>query len=250
MNSGQKNLNSINLNNIAIVLHKPRYPENIGAAARALCNMGIKRLLVVDPENYDIDKVRKLATHTASDIIENIEIHQTLSRALADFTYVAGTTARLGGQRRMINSPSMLAEKLAPISADNLIAILFGPEDRGLSNEDIRNCHLLVNIPTSDFSSLNLAQAVMIICYEIFTYACVEKKDFTPRFANRHELEGMYAHLKDILIKISYINTENPDYWMNKLRYFFNRLPLRAGEVSIIRGICRQIEWYGKRKKY
>ncbi len=249
MNSGQKNLNSINLNKIAIVLHKPRYPENIGAAARALCNMGLKRLLVVDPENYDIDKVRKLATHTAYDIIENIEIHQTLSRALSDFTYVAGTTARLGGQRQMINSPSMLAEKLAPISADNLIAILFGPEDRGLSNEDIRNCHLLVNIPTSDFSSLNLAQAVMIICYEIFTYTCVEKKNFTPRLANRHELEGMYAHLKDILIKISYINAENPDYWMNKLRYFFNHLPLRAGEVSIIRGICRQIEWYGKRKK-
>jgi tRNA/rRNA methyltransferase len=249
MNSGQKNLTSINLNNIAIVLHKPRYPENIGAAARALCNMGIKRLLVVDPENYDIDKARKLATHTASDIIENIEIHQTLSQALADFTYVAGTTARLGGQRQMINSPSMLAEKLAPISAENLIAILFGPEDRGLSNEDIRNCHLLVNIPTSNFSSLNLAQAVMIICYEIFTYSCVKKKDATPRLANRHELEGMYAHLKDILIKISYINAENPDYWMNRLRYFFNRLPLRAGEVSIIRGICRQIEWYGKRKK-
>ena len=205
MSSGPKNLNGINLNNIAIVLHKPRYPENIGAAARALCNMGLKRLLVVDPENYDMDKVRKLATHAASDIIEHIEIHQTLSRALADFNYIVGTTARLGGQRRTINSPSLLAEKLAPISARNPIAILFGPEDRGLANDDISNCHLLVNIPTSNFSSLNLAQAVMIVCYEIFTYSCEERKDLTPRLANRHELEGMYAHLKDILVKISYI---------------------------------------------
>lgn len=249
MSSGQKNPNGINLNNIAIVLHKPRYPENIGAAARALCNMGLKRLLVVDPENYDMDKVRKLATHAASDIIEHIEIYEALDQALADFNYIVGTTARVGSQRRTINAPSLPAEKLASISAGNLIAILFGPEDRGLTNEDIRNCHLLVNIPTSNFSSLNLAQAVMIICYELFTYSCEEKKALTPRLANRHELEGMYAHLKDILVKISYVNAENPDYWMNKLRHFFNRLPLRAGEVSIIRGICRQIDWYGKRKR-
>jgi len=248
MNYGS-NLQHANLDNIAIVLHKPRYPENIGAAARALCNMGMRRLLVVKPENYDLNKVRKLATHAAYDIIEQIEIHQTLSRALADFNYVAGTTARLGGQRPAVNSPHLLAEKIAPISAGNLVAILFGPEDRGLTNEEIRNCHLLVNIPTLNFSSLNLAQAVMIICYEIFTYTHTEKQNFTPRLASRQELEKMYDHLKDVLVKINYINAENPEYWMNKLRFFLNRLPLRAGEVSMIRGICRQIEWYGKRGK-
>ncbi len=248
MNPGS-NLQHPNLDNIAIVLNKPRYPENIGAAARALRNMGMRRLLVVKPENYDLNKVRKLATHAAYDIIEQIEIHQTLSRALADFNYVAGTTARLGGQRRAVNSPHLLAEKIAPISAENLVAVLFGPEDRGLTNEELRNCHLLVNIPTSDFSSLNLAQAVMIICYEIFTCAQAEKQKFIPRLACRRELEGMYAHLKEVLVKINYINAENPEYWMNKLRFFLNRLPLRAGEVSMIRGICRQIEWYGKRGK-
>jgi len=242
------NPNRINLNNIAIVLQRPRYPENIGAAARAICNMGIKRLIIVNPENYDINRVRKLATHAASDIIQNMEFHETLNQALAEFNYIAGATARIGGQRQVVSSPSILAEKLIPISANNRIALLFGPEDRGLTNEEIKNCHLLVNIPTSTFSSLNLAQAVMIICYELFT-ASLEKKCFTPRLANRHELEGMYNNLKEILIKINYINAENPDYWMNKLRNFFNRLPIRAREVSVIRGICRQIEWYGKRKK-
>ena len=249
MSFGQSNPNRINLNNIAIVLHRPRYPENIGAAARAICNMGIKRLIVVKPENYDIDKVRKLATHAAADIIQNIEIHETLDKALAEFNYIAGATARLGGQRQVVSSPSILAEKLVALSVNNSIAFLFGPEDRGLTNEEIRNCHLLVNIPTSTFSSLNLAQAVMVICYEIFTASLETKKSFTPRLANRHELEGMYDNLKDILIKINYIQAENPDYWMNKLRNFFNRLPFRAGEVSVIRGICRQIEWYGKKKK-
>jgi tRNA/rRNA methyltransferase len=129
----------------------------------------------------------------------------------------------------------------------NQIAILFGPEDRGLSNEDIMFCHELINIPTAEFSSLNLAQAVMIICYEIFSADRKENKIFIPRLANRNELDGMYDQLKDLLVRISYINAENPDYWMNKLRYFFTRLQLRAKEVSMIRGICRQVDWYGKK---
>ncbi|MCP4368038.1 MAG: RNA methyltransferase, partial [Deltaproteobacteria bacterium] len=128
------------------------------------------------------------------------------------------------------------------------VAIVFGPEDRGLSNENIRLCHVLVNIPTAEFSSLNLAQAVMVICFEIFSAGRKENQEFVPRLANRHELDGMYDQLKDILVKISYINHENPDYWMNKLRYFFTRMQLRAREVSIIRGICRQIDWYGKKR--
>jgi len=235
----------IRLDNIAIVLHQPRYPENIGAAARAMRNMGIHQLIVIDPQNYDIEKVVKLATHVALDIIENIKFYSDLKEALSPFNYVVGTTARLGGQRQVISSPSRLAEKLVRISFDNQIAVLFGTEDRGLSNEDIRCCHALVNIPASDFSSLNLAQAVMIICYELFSASLEESEEFTPRLASRHELDGMYEQVREILVRISYINRENPDYWMNKLRYFFTRLQLRAKEVSIIRGICRQINWYG-----
>jgi len=239
----------INLDHIAIVLQRPRYPENIGAAARAVRNMGIKKLVVVEPENFDIIRVRKMATHAAADIVEKIVIHDNLPLALADFSYIVGTTARSGGQRRTIDQPVKLADKLISVSHENQIAIVFGPEDRGLSNADIRLCHALVTIPTAEFSSLNLAQAVMVICYELFkARQHPVKGSFKPRLANRHELEGMYDQLSDILVRISYINPENPAYWMNKLRHFFNRLPLRAREVSIIRGICRQIHWYGEKK--
>ena len=238
----------INPDHITIVLQKPRYPENIGAAARAIRNMGIGKLAVVEPENFDIARVRKMATHAAADVVEKIIVHESLPRALADFNYIVGTTARSGGQRRTIDQPEKLADKLISISHENQIAIVCGPEDRGLSNADIRLCHALVTIPTAEFSSLNLAQAVMVICYELFRTRHPAKKNFQPRLASRHELEGMYDQLSDILVKISYINPENPAYWMNKLRHFFNRLPLRAREVSIIRGICRQINWYGEKR--
>ncbi len=237
----------INFDNIAIVLHQPRYSENIGAAARAMRNMGIDQLVVVDPQNFDLYKVLKMATRVASDIIEKSSICADLKDALAPYNYVVGATARLGSQRQVISTPSKLVQKLMPISIENRIAILFGPEDRGLSNEDIRYCHVLVNIPTAEFSSLNLAQAVMIMCYEIFTAAREGNEEFAPRLASRHELDGMYDQLKDLLVRINYINPENPDYWMNKLRHFFTRLQLRAKEVSIIRGICRQVDWYGKK---
>ncbi len=238
---------SVNLDNISIVLQQPRYSENIGAVARAMRNMGIRQLVVVDAQNFDLHKALKLATHFASDIIEKCRFYPDLKEALAPFNYVVGATARLGGQRQVINSPSKLAQKLIPISIENPIAIVFGPEDRGLSNEDIRYCHELVNIPTSEFCSLNLAQAVMVLCYEIFIAGSEANSEFTPRLASRHELDGMYDQLKDVLMRISYINPENPDYWMNNFRHFFTRLRLRAKEVNIIRGLCRQVDWYGKK---
>ncbi|MDF1594434.1 MAG: RNA methyltransferase [Desulfobacterales bacterium] len=233
------------LQHVSIVLHRPRISENIGAAARAMQNMGIGRLIVVAPQQLDLERVRMMATHAAAGVVEKMQVFSDLREALAPFQFVAGTTARLGGQRPVLKSPAKLAESLIPLSHHNQVAILFGPEDRGLSNEDLCNCHDLVHIPTAAFSSLNLAQAVMIVCYEIFLAAREEKTAFIPRVASRHELEGMYAQLKEILVRISFINPDNPDYWMNNLRRFFNRLPLRAKEVSIIRGICRQIDWYG-----
>ncbi len=237
--------------NIAIVLHKPRVPENIGAAARAICNMGIRRLIVVSPSHFDLIKVMKLATHAAANVVESIENYATLKEALAPFHYVVGSTARLGGQRQIICSPSTLAQRLIPISQNNRIAIVFGPEDRGLTNAELRYCQDLVNIPTAGFTSLNLAQAVLVICYEILQARTNEQTDktaaFTPRLAQRHESEGMYDQLRTVLSQISFINSENPDYQMGKLRQFFTRLDLRARDVQIIRGLCRQVLWYGKK---
>lgn len=236
--------NKIQLNNIAIVLHRPRYSENIGAAARAMRNMGISKLVVVDPQNCDLARIRKMATHAAGDVVAQIEFFETLKEALSPFSFVVGTTARLGRQRQVFDSPARLADELIALSRNNRIALLFGPEDRGLTNEDLRCCHWLVNIPTAEFSSLNLAQAVMILCYELFTAGREGRVTHAPRLASRHELDGMYAQVKDILVRINYINPENPDYWMNKIRHFFTRIQLRAKEVSILRGICRQINWY------
>ena len=238
---------TVNLKNVSIILNRPRYPENIGAAARAMCNMGFEQLIVVDPQNCDMSRILKMATHAAIDVVEKMQVYEDLKTALANLNYIVGTTARLGGQRQLVGSAANLASKIAPISEKNRVGLLFGPEDRGLTNEDIRLCHELVNIPTAEFSSLNLAQAVMVVCYELRRYNQPGGKTFMPRLANRHELDGMYAQLKDILVRISYIQPDNPDYFMNNLRHFGTRLKLRAKEVSIIRGICRQIDWYGKK---
>ncbi len=240
-------MQGVNLDHISIVLNRPRFPENIGSAARAICNMGIRRLAVVAPENYDMERIERLATHAAKEVVESIAVFDRLPDALSDYSYVVGTTARLGGERAGVVKPPRMATSLIPISQKNRVAILFGPEDRGLTNEDLRLCHLLVNIPTADFSSLNLAQAVMVLCYELFTAGLPVSKEAAPRLATRFELDGMYEQVKDILVRINYINPENPDYWMNKLRYFFSRISLRAGDVSIIRGICRQINWYSRK---
>lgn len=237
-----------NLGHISIVLQRPRYPENIGAAVRAMSNMGIGQLVVVQPENYDLEKIMMMATHATTDAVNRIRLFDDLKTALAPFEYVIGTTARLGKQRRDILSPSQMAAKLIPITSQNNVAVLFGPEDRGLSNEDIRYCHDLVNIPTAEFSSLNLAQAVMVLCYEIFTASTIRHESFTPRLAGRFELDNMYDHLTDVLTRISFLNPTNPDYWLNNLRSLFSRMQLRAKDVAIIRGICRQIDWYAEKR--
>lgn len=234
----------VRLDNITVVLNRPRYPENIGAAARALCNMGMRRLVVVSPEKCDLTRVLRLATHAAIEVVEQMGCFDDLKEALAPFGYVIGTTARQGRERQFVMHPQQAAEHLVSISQENEVALLFGPEDRGLTNEELRLCHHLVTIPTDQFSSLNLAQAVMVMCYEIFKTGRPEPKHQTPRLATRIELDGMYDQVKDLLVRIDYILPDNPDYWMNKLRRFFTRLQLRAGEVSMIRGICRQIDWY------
>jgi tRNA/rRNA methyltransferase len=206
--------------------------------------MGFRHLIVVDPKDLDLVKVLRMATHVASNIVKQTQSFDTLREALAEFNYVVGTTARRGKQRQATTTPKRLAEKLVSISRHNKIAIVFGPEDRGLSNDDIRLCDEIVTIPSADFSSLNLAQAVMIVCYELFLFGGKDPNVVVPRLAARHELEGLYDQLKDILVRISFINPENPDYWMNNIRRFFARLKLTAKEVNIIRGVCRQIDWY------
>jgi tRNA/rRNA methyltransferase len=236
--------NRVNRKNVAIVLVEPKAPENIGAVARAMNNMDIERLIVVNPANMDPDRIAKMATSHSMGILEKMQVQDDLKNALAPFQYIAGTTARVGAMRPALMTPHKLAGELIPVSKDNDIAILFGPEDKGLSNEHLTLCHTIINIPTSEFSSLNLAQAVMIVCYEIYqaTSDVIDVK--AHRLANSFELEGMYDHLTNVLMKIGFLNPQNPERWMWNIRRFLSRLPLRAMEVRIIRGICRQIDWY------
>lgn len=233
------------LDNIAIILVQPQIPENIGSVARSMNNMGISRLILVNPKNLDHLRIQKMATGSSIRIIEKMDISYDLREALGPYQYVVGTTARIGAFRPAITEPRVMAQDLVPISQNNLVAILFGPEDRGLSNEHLRYCHTIATIPAAPFPSLNLAQAVMIVCYEIFL-ASRQKASAPPlpRLANKFELEGMYDHLKEILTKIGFLDPQNPEHWMLNIRRFLSRLPLRAKEVRIIRGICRQVNWY------
>jgi tRNA/rRNA methyltransferase len=239
------NADRVNLDHLTIVLHKPRLAENIGATARAARNMGISRLIVVQPEDLDQERMLKMATGASAALIHNLVSYPDLASALGAFHYIVGTTARLGGSYRQSPvAPRDLARRLIPLSQHNEIALVFGPENWGLTNDELAFCHALVTIPTSDFRSLNLAQAVLVVAYEIFLARRDDPERFVPRLANSFELEAMYAELQNTLMQIDYIGHQNPELWMMRIRRFFSRHGLRAAEVQVIRGICRQIHWY------
>ncbi len=242
-NKSRRAAGQVRLEHVAVVLHRPKLPENIGAAARAACNMGITRLVVVQPHSLDETRLRMMATPAAAHLVETMQVAGDLAQALAPFHYVVGTTARRGGIRKELLTPREMAGKLVEISRFNDVALLFGPENWGLTNEELALCHALVTIPTAQCASLNLAQAVMVVTYELFVARQSEPR-FVPRLANSRELESMYAMLKETLVKIHYIDRQNPDYWMFNVRRFFNRLGLRAREAQVVKGICRQIDWY------
>ena len=232
------------LENIGIILVEPQIPENIGAAARAMSNMGIRRLSLVRPKNCDLSRVLKTATGPSIELVEAMEVHDELLPAIGPCGWVVGTTARIGANRPALTSPRELASDLISLTRENRVALLFGPEDRGLSNEHLRYCHTIATIPSDGFSSLNLAQAVLVFCYEISLASREPGTKTVPRLADRFELEGMYDHLQDVLQKIGFLDPQNPEHWMLNIRRFLSRLPLRAREVRVIRGVCRQIDWY------
>ncbi|PKN76316.1 MAG: rRNA methyltransferase [Deltaproteobacteria bacterium HGW-Deltaproteobacteria-10] len=237
--------------NISIVLYKPKYAGNVGSIARAAKNMGISNIIVVGKADFDREEMQQRSTHLAADVLDSIQYFASLEEALGGFNYVVGTTARLGKARGPFVAPRAAARDIADISQKNKVALLFGPEDTGLANEELRLCHAVVTIPTSrEFTSLNLSQAVMILCYEIFiASSATATLAATPKLALSSELEGMYGQIKTLLADIEFLNPENPDYWMMHLRRFFARSGLLSREVKIIRGICRQLEWSIRHKK-
>ncbi|MEA2014590.1 MAG: RNA methyltransferase [Thermodesulfobacteriota bacterium] len=239
------------MENLTIILNRPKHPGNIGSVARCAKNMGISSIIVVNPLNADGATIEQLATHFALDVVEAIQYFDRLDAALETFNYIVGTTGRSGNTslKRSMVYPGKMADDIVDISHNNRVALLFGPEDRGLTNRELQLCDVLVKIPSSDsMKSINLSHAVMIICYEIFTACSEATAVFTPRMATSAEIEAMYGHLKQMFLSIGFLNRQNPDYWMTNVRRFFARTRLLARDVKIIRGICRQVILYGNGK--
>lgn len=237
------------LDTLTVVLFRPKFSENVGAAARACANMGVSRLVLVDPWNFDPDRARPMATSKGGLLLETLTIAATLNEAVAGAESVYGTTARLGGWRSGVITPEQAAPDIcATLAGGGEVAVVFGPEDAGLSNQETQLCGRLVNIPTSgEATSLNLAQAVLLVCYEIFKVSqglTGKKIGPTPSRAATHaERESLFAALGEMLLAIDFLKPDNPDYWMLPVRRFIERVGLRRQEFNLLMGVCRQVKW-------
>ena len=237
------------LDNLTIVLFRPKFSENVGAAARACANMGVSRLVLVDPPAFDIDRARPMATSKGGLLLDRLEIVGTLAEAVAGAEAVYGTTARLGGWRKGVITPEQAAAAASEtLHAGGEVAVVFGPEDAGLSNQETQLCGRLVNIPTAEeATSLNLAQAVLVLCYEIFKASTGHGGHVagpTPSRAATHaERESLFTALKESLLAIDFLKADNPDYWMLPVRRFIDRVGLKRQEFNLLMGVCRQIKW-------
>lgn len=234
------------IEDIRIVLVRPLGQMNIGSVARAMKNVGIQELALVEPAGPVIHPDARLMAVGAHDILENALIFPHLADAVADCSWVIGTTRRGGKRREGIIEPRQMASEITEIIQQNKVAVVFGPEDRGLSNRDLDLCQRLVTIPAHQaYGSLNLAQAVMIICYEIFVASQREKDlSLSRRLATSAELEGMYRQLEEILLRVGFLEQNNPQRMMAVLRRIFSKAQLDTREVRVLRGICRQASWY------
>ncbi len=238
------------LQNITIVLVRPQYAGNIGSVCRAMKNMGFTRLALVSAEQDPLsEEARKMAV-SAKDVLKGAKVFSSLPEALAGFRWVAGTSARHGRNRGPFISPRQIGPEIIAHARKAPVAILFGPEDKGLTNRELDPCQAMISIPTHPkLSSLNLAQAVMIICYELclaqlFSSDGSSTAGKAVRLAEFQKIEGMYAHMEDLLLKIGFLDPKNPKRIMHTLRRIFGRTGLSERDVAIWRGIFRQIDWY------
>jgi tRNA/rRNA methyltransferase len=238
----------LNLNSISIILVRPKFHENVGSAARAMKNMGLNRLLLVDGCSPLHMNAYRLASG-AEDILERAEEFSTLKEAVSEMECVVGTTSRGGKERSPLLTPEALLKKLIPISSKNSIGLVFGSEREGLTNEELTLCHLYVRIPSSEsFPSLNLAQAVMVLCYELFQSSVTVQKR-AVQLAKAGQLERMVEHMEKTLLDIEFLNVKNPKRIMRVLRRLFGRCEMEEREVQILQGIWSKIDWFIKRRK-
>jgi TrmH family RNA methyltransferase len=234
------------LSNIRIVLVEPSHPGNIGAAARAMKNMSLEHLYLVSPEKYPhADAIARAAG--ADDVLGAAVVTDSLQAATANCAVVLGASARLRTMSWPQFDPRQAAEEVCRVSQTSRVAIVFGRERTGLTNEELDLCHYLVHIPCNEkFSSLNLAAAVQVLSYEVLVACSQEPRQPVSAVneipANQLEMQRFYQHLEETLISIDFLDPAQPKKLMRRLRRLFNRAQPQQTEVNILRGILTAVE--------
>ena len=238
------------LSHIRIVLVKTFHSGNIGSTARAMKTMGLSDLCLVNPvdftSNAGQEDALKMAM-SADDVVKNVTLTDNLFDAIKDCTVVIASTARSRGYDLPELTPEESAKLLYTNAKQSKVALVFGPERMGLSNEDLQQCKYRVTIPTSpDYSSLNLAAAVQTLSYEIFKQSMDLKTksqlDSTKALPTAESLENLYAHFETTLNDTGFIIKNHPGEIMQKLRNVFTRAELDESEVNILRGILSSVD--------
>lgn len=233
------------LRNIRIVLVRPRGAANVGAVARAMKNMGLEQLVLVRPVLVRAFWSKAMAVH-AEDVLSRVRRCDSLAKAVADCALVVGTTCRGGLYRAAAEPVRQAAPRIVSAASVNRVALVFGPEDHGLSNEDLKHCLQLVVIPSDPgYPSLNLAQAVMVCGYELFL-AANSTAARAPVLAPAEQVERMFQHLQSAFLSIGFLHRDNPDHIMFALRRLLGRAQMEERDVSILLGLARQIEWFSR----
>jgi TrmH family RNA methyltransferase len=226
---------------VDVVLVSPERPANVAAACRAMKNMGLGRLVLVNPPHgLDQPDARGLA-YGAWDVLDGATTAARLAEAVSECSLVVGTCGRPGPDDW---TPRRLALEGAARAAGGRVALVFGPESRGLRNEDLARCDLRVRIPSHESQpSLNLAQAVLIVAYEIFVSGLAYAPQPAPPRATAGELERALDALRAGLLGLGYLNPQNPDAILAELRGWLARAGPTPREVELLRGIARQLHW-------
>ena len=232
------------LANIRIILINTSHPGNIGSAARAMKTMGLSELYLVTPLKFPHPKAVEMASN-AADVLEQAVVVGHIDEALADCGLIVGTSARSRTIPWPMLTPRELAEKAQVDAQNNKIAIMFGQEQSGLTNEELHRCHFHIHIPSNpEYSSLNLAAAVQVIAYElqVASQSASSEQGWDYRFATGNEMEYLYAHLEKVLVAIEFLKPEVPRQLMTRLRRLYNRARLDELEVKMLRGMLTAIE--------
>ena len=233
------------LNSIKVVLVGTTHPGNIGATARAMKNMGIVNMALVEPKEFPSD-IATYRSKAAKDVLENAEVFDTLKMAISDCELVIGTSARERKVPWPILNPKDASQEVSRGSLNNKVAVVFGREDRGLTNEELGLCNIHVHIPTDpEYSSLNLSQAVQIMVYEIRS-AILENEgndgNWDVEFADNDQTERLISHMDELMQEVDFYEIDNPRKLLLRVRRFFKRSRLDVMEVNIFRGLFAAIQ--------